>query len=314
MLHATLLLLCLCLSQTLHATFPARFPAEPVVVPFLLVGNSIFVEATVNGRTGNFLLDTGSPKLMLNSAWFSGSANAIANEYLVDLNGKVIKPKYLEVKSLEVQGLPMRCPTGYVLDLENIEEAKGIPVFGILGYAVFEHLELLFDFENQELVIFPLEKNGLPDCESYLYCPVDSLDLKMSGHIPYVQAKLGGKSLRLGIDSGSEVNLLQPRAMKKAAEIFQTARKHNLQGLSDESKKRTVGWLREIKLGHLESQPLEVTLADLDHLNDYLPVDLDGILGSCFLMQGKMAINYRREKLYLWETTTGETLARGGKK
>ncbi len=279
----------------------------------LLAGNSIFVEATLNGRTGIFLLDTGSPWLMVNKAYFTGAPIHHSDESLTDLNGNIIKPEYFTVKSLSLQGLALPRPAGYMLDLTGIEKAKGLPVLGVLGYSVFRQLELVFDFEKRQLVIFSLKKNGLPDCETYPYCPVDSLDLKISGHFPSVEAKLGGKILRLGIDSGSEVNLLHPKALKKQEALFQASSQVWVKGFSHELESKTTGWVHEFSLGSLEAQPLEVTLTNFSHLNKALPTDLDGILGTCFLMRGKMAINFKRKKLYFWETA-GETLARSGQK
>jgi predicted aspartyl protease len=51
---------------------------DKIVIPLVRVSNLFMVEATVDGQTGNFVLDTGAPGLVLNQTYFDGGKLAEA--------------------------------------------------------------------------------------------------------------------------------------------------------------------------------------------------------------------------------------------
>ena len=50
---------------------------EAVSVPFERTVGLIFVKAKINGKKENFILDTGAPSLILNSAYFEEGEEAV---------------------------------------------------------------------------------------------------------------------------------------------------------------------------------------------------------------------------------------------
>ena len=69
-------------------------------------------------------------------------------------------------------------------------------------------------------------------------------------------------------------------------------------------EKQPFGQIDRVCIGEQEMPDFEAVLTDLKHINEGLDVNLHGILGFNFLRQQKMAVNYRRQKLYFWQAET----------
>jgi hypothetical protein len=266
---------------------------NPIVVPFVMAGNAIFIEANINGQSGVFLFDTGASDLILNSAYFEGETD---HSEVIGLYGNPLKTQYYLAKNIEIGGTYISKDIALVLDLSNLEKAKNMCIAGIIGYSILKDFELHFDFTTQQILLFGLRKNE----KSPAWVNADhSFDFKMSGHIPYLEIKLGGQMLRMGIDSGSERNILQPERL--GLQSFEPTGVLRLTGLSSQTMHQVKGQVSGFCLGHLQVDKLEVILADLATVSSELPVRLDGVLGVQFLKNYKVAINFRLRKIYLWE-------------
>jgi hypothetical protein len=283
------------------ALFTCPSNAQPVSVPFSLAGNTIVVQAELDGKAGNYIVDTGSPHLILNDRYFTGMIVPWEQSTVIDFHGKQSPARHLNVKKLTINGLAMPKQLGMVLSLQNLERAKGITICGILGYSVFSESEVVFDFEKNRLLIFETGKKGVRRGEDELLAPADSFDIKMSGHIAYVNASVAGQTLRLGIDSGSEVNLLDGGSFEKCNAHIEISDSLVLKTITREQKSAARGRLNNLSIEKSLPETTEITVADLQPLNDHLTVKLDGMLGAPFLSNQKISINFKRKKMYKWE-------------
>jgi hypothetical protein len=299
------------LALLLQGAALASFYHSPTVVPFWQAGQTIFVEATIDGISGNYVLDTGSPELILNNAYFTGRPRAWEKSNVVDMHGQASAALYYPVTQMLLDNMPFDNLLALVMDLSGIEEIKDTSVAGIIGYSVFKDLELVFDFTNRQLLLFPLNKSGIHICLPCSPPPTDSFDIKISGHFPFVIARLGDRELKLGIDSGSEVNILNERVFKKVTTTFEPTGRMYLAGLSDGRKEAPVGMASGISIEDWDFDPVRVVVTDLKHLNRNLPQNLDGILGAPFLSQMKMSINFKRKKLFLWQSPFDQLADKG---
>lgn len=294
---------CFLLNVWLLLVFQNILTASPVttdmgiVVPFRLIGNTMIVEATINGQPGDFLFDTGAPDLILNSAHFAGFSEPSDYPEVVGLYGDVLSVQQYMAKEIAFSGKVVGKGLAMVLDLTALEKVKKQPIAGILGYSVFKNYELKIDFFCQQIHLALLKKR-----EKYTVqtpdSPADSFDFKMSGHIPYINVKLGEKNLRMGIDFGSERNVLQKEMVDM--QHFEVKGNLLLAGLTHQVQRQPIGMLSGFAIGNLGIDALEVVLTDFERASSELPVQLQGILGVAFFKQYKVAINYQRKKIYFW--------------
>ncbi len=293
-------ILFLLLSVTTTNTY-CQSQSQPVIAPFTLIGNTIFIEIVIDGKPGNFILDTGAPETFLNSAYFKGREIPWQGDAVIDINGETSKVSHYAIKKMTLSGYPLPRGYGLVTDLRGLEESKGISIAGIMGYPAFKDLEILIDFDKKHLLLFPLTRKGHRTCATLEYTLVDSFEMKMSGHFPCIIAQVDDQKLRLGLDSGAEINVLNKRIVDKKKLTIQSSRPLVLKGMKKGSKTCEQGSLAGLTIGNWKMEPAKVAIADLSLLNNELDSRLDGMLGTPFLMQGKMAINYKQKKLYLWE-------------
>ena len=126
--------------------------AEDTVVPFKLVGDHIVVQAKMNGRTGRFILDTGS-----------GAASVVPSfaerAKLSPIGGDVhaagagageTKVRIGETSHLEIGPLQF-APMMVMLLSTDPFAAAGQPLSGALGYDVFAKWSVTIDFEQETL-------------------------------------------------------------------------------------------------------------------------------------------------------------------
>ncbi|MBI1224650.1 MAG: hypothetical protein GC192_05395 [Bacteroidetes bacterium] len=272
---------------------------DPISTPFQLVGNTMLVQAAVNNQVGIFLFDTGSSDLILNSAYYEGKDE---HSEVMGLYGQVLNVQHLVAYRIEIAGVNIAKDMALVLDLSALEKLKKMPIAGILGYNVLKNYELQIDFQSQQIMLFKLKNNGRRSADSP-YTSADAFDFKMSGHIPYLEMKLGDKLVRMGIDSGSERNILQPEMLD--LQQFEPIGHLKLAGLSQQVIRQEKGYIHDVSLGDHRLEKLEVILTDLQAVSKELPIALHGILGIQFLKEYKVAINYKLRKIYLWQPKAG---------
>ena len=291
--------------NTLYASSPER----PVTVPFGMVGNNIVVNASVSGQHGHFIIDTGAPGLILNSNYFKGIAHPHDRPEIVGFRGQRNPATYHPVKDFAIGKMPMRNELALVTDFTQLEKTKGTAIHGIIGYASLKHFEVLFDFEEKTMTFYFLGKKGEPIGKALAEVPATILDLGMADHIPYLTTKLAGKKVRLGLDTGAELNLLHERFFEKNKLKLHRPKRILVNGFSGDFCEKKQGTVSVLPIGGLPERTLGVTIVDLSPLNNTLPVKLDGILGIPFLKKGKCSFNFRKKELCIWRTNEAFQLA-----
>lgn len=298
MIRQIILLVCVGLC---HAYCQATTPFT--TVPFIQLDDLILIEVVIDNQAGNFIVDTGAPELFLNKKYFKGRREKNI-EQSWDINGQVDFTEIYYTKKLQIRTFERKRMNGRVVDLSHHEKLKSTPIHGILGHAVFKNMELVFDYQTAQLTFHHLDRKGnrLAKNSYEFNHPTDSFELHMARHIPFLVGFVGNKRLRLGIDSGAEINLLHQNALKKHPEYLDFKQSILISGFSKQTQQ-----VKTATLSHLEIDDAIFKKMDFAHLNLKLlrnqkTIQLDGILGSVFIQNCKMSINYRKKKLYLWQT------------
>jgi len=289
---------CIRFSLFLLLFIPIRGQASERV-PFRLAGNLLLVQATVNGSSGNFILDTGAPELIVNRAYFEGVDVPWAQMDVVDIRGHASPANCFVIKDFAIGGLSLNPQYALSIDLSSLERTKGIRLLGIIGYSVLKDLELFLDFDYGELQLTRI-RNKKSTSRADVHHPMVVFDLRMSHHIPYVVARAGNKKLRLGIDTGAEVNVLGVEPNKKAKVEMSGPRAVQVKGISAKKQTALSGVMTGVSVDGYGLGPLQVTVLDIRPINENLSMSLDGLLGIPFLKRGKVSINYKRHELCVW--------------
>lgn len=251
---------------------------------FELINDMILVEAEIEGEMGYFVVDTGSPNLVLNQQYFSGEAS----EYEArGINGLTTVEKKL-VKKFEWGCVKKKNFTVYLIDLQHFEKAIGKRFFGLIGYEILRQKELLIDYKNLKIEQHQLKKSAL----HRLGNPSQEIRFRMRSHTPVLEMDLEDQSVDFILDTGSEDNLLD---QNYASTNYQVTDLKFLVGVDQKSSLARVVLIPNASLTNISLDNQEYLVTNMD------ATSAKGILGFPALKElSKFSINYRKKKIYVW--------------
>ncbi|MCP9237660.1 aspartyl protease family protein [Lewinella sp. JB7] len=259
---------------------------------FNLERNLIFFEATVDGRPGNFILDTGAPTLIVNHR---GKTEEEGTRTGLGAGGDVTLTDH-RVERFEMGGRTTANYWAIGLDLRDLEARMDQRVDGFVGYDLINTGELRIDYRTERFQL--LKSTRRP--EHLGKSPRAVLKFSLVDHLPVVWLRIGKKKYYFAVDTGAGSNLIDRDALP--VEAYQATESIiNIQGLDgNDTDCPTIEVAPPANLPSAGAESLRFVAMPLDHLRTEGGVHLAGILGSEFLSRYTVGIDYRRQKLYLW--------------
>ena len=283
-----------------NVSFPdaAVSNVNTIYIPFTLVGRLMVVQARIDTLAGNFIVDTGSERLLLNKDYVRDNTNkavtAVGNTGFVAVSER-------QVDSLNIDQLAIYNILAHIVDLDHIELKKNTRILGILGYNVFQHFELFIDFQNSRIVLSRVDRKGIRlDSIAYYELPYDSLDFTLKNHLIVVETVVNGVKVEMFVDSGAELNLIDRRVGKKVLEKFAIIKRVNLIGVGKRQVEVLAGTLADVACGNQRTKSMNTLLTSLDEINTSFGTSVEGVLGYEFLHSRRTLINYQKRKLYFF--------------
>ena len=272
--------------------------SDSVVIPFEMHKGLIFIEAEIDGQRGQFMLDTGSPTIFLNSYRFS---NLTKSKYTVTgVNGEIKNVQSKSVKSLKAKEVEWNGFEAVAFDMIHLEQLCRRQLLGLLGYAAFKNFELMIDYDNKQLTLFKLDKRGNRLRPTHQK-PLETYSFKMAKHLPVLEVMVDNFMLKLGIDTGAETNLLHKKWEKRLYNHFLTYEEVKLSGASKSQKLSSQSVFDEMRLNNQPFLKMKTLITDLSHLMNSYHVKVDGLLGYEFLSKSLVSINFKKKELYFWK-------------
>ena len=271
-----------------HAEIERTVPPIGQDVPFRLVDGFIMLEGVVNGESGFYMLDTGSPfALFLNNHLLTlGPSRQIASGS-AGSGQRVVVLAHENVDSLtlwgDVQFRDVRWAQS--ADFGFIEDGIVPQYLGFIGHGILKNFEFTIDYDRSNLFFSRLDPDGealvsrvpLEDVHATLMFACRDCD-RQYDQIPF---RLGEIPLTLGIDTGNSGGQLTLTARTKEAlehsgHLTAQGDSYILEGLEHEEVSFSVDGLR-VMVGETDG----------------------GTLGYSFLRQFKTVWNYQLGTLVL---------------
>ncbi len=273
-----------------------------ISVPFQLEGKLIIIQATVDGKLGNFILDTGISDLTLNSRYFEGS---IAGGDFHGLNGQGGAFE-LSRPSVQIGKESWGKINARVVPMPGLERTKGILIHGLFGTDMFRKYTLLIDYEKLEIELYPLDRKGENSNFAQGPSPDEVLTFKYKGGTPLIGLHIGGTELKLTLDTGAEVNLFANKYLDQLKSFIAQRRQQRFYGFGNEAQSATFANLSGVRTTLQEVAEMNTAFVCLHHYNRHvIGPKTDGIMGYEFLQQFRVAFNFKKREVYLWEKETG---------
>ena len=275
-------------AETLAGTADETFFSAGDAQSFDLTRNLIFFEARLDGELGNFILDTGAPTLLLNSR-----GNTVGHPAPTGLAaGGVVSLANQKIESFEMGGRNLGKRWVLATDLRSMEDRTGTTIDGFVGHEMLRSGELRINFPDRN---FRLTKSvRKPRHEGR--APVRVLKFEYIDHLPVVTLRVGKKKLRFAIDTGAGANLVDERYRPL---FVKTGEQMNIQGLDGDNNDYGIVRIPELSLDG-EEVTASFVVMNLNHLQSPGQPPIAGILGSVFLADRVVGIDYLRRKINLW--------------
>jgi predicted aspartyl protease len=273
------------------------------IIPFNRIGNLMVIKAKVDTTEGNFILDTGAPRLILNMTYFRHYRSHIEENESGGITGETSASPTM-VESLSLGPIRYHKAEADRVNLGHIENSKGIKILGLLGMQLFKRFEMIIDYEKSLIYLHLISKKEastyksemLKDETTYNTFPIRIMEDKL---ITY--GEIAGKKLTFLIDTGAESNVLDSRLSNKIFEQVNITRRIMLAGSGTQKVEALYGDMKNMKIGNLDIATLPVLVTNLEKMCFSYNQCLDGMLGFDFLSMHKIGFNFVTRKMYIWK-------------
>jgi predicted aspartyl protease len=277
-----------------HSNWHQQSPKK-TTIPLKQAGRLFLIEATINGKTGNFVLDTGSTSLVLNKTYFrqynrtQQSSGGISGTN--EVSGSI------QVKELIIGDIVLRNLVADVANLGQIENQKQVRILGLIGMMVFKQFEMHLDLRMQNLELLELDQSGMHniiDSEPFtpdIICPV-----VLRNDIMFIQGSVSGQDLDFCLDTGAETNVICSSCRKDVLSSVKITRRTNLTGVGGRSADVLLGAMTDFTLAETKFHPMQTIVTSLAALSSAYSYPVDGVLGYDFFVRGKIRINLVRQE------------------
>lgn len=276
---------------------------ESIVIPFKQVGNLIAVEAIINDSKQWFLLDNGSPKLVLNSVYIKDSVDKKSTQKVISstqgVNGSISNINVALVKKFDFSGITLSNQNVLTLPLEHLEKKFKLKLYGLIGYEIYKDYDLLFDYQSKTITLLKPSYTSNFLATTFSKNKIEELPLVMESHLATLKGMLGNRQLNLGIDCGAESHLISEALKDSLTHFLSRIKTTKLSGADAVSKKVTQARVKNLTIGKKTYPNSKTVFNDMSHLNKGYNIKLDGLVGYEFLSKQKTLLSYVNKKISL---------------
>ena len=257
-----------------------------ITVPFELVNGLIIVQAEMNGKIGNYIVDSGSNGILLNGS--SEDSDVSYQTLSSTLEGSEMKIESFRVGEFELAQL-----LGFSTDLSNLEVYLEKPIDGILGCAIFNPNSLLFDFASSKMII----SEALID-ESEVE-GFNHLDFYIFEDLPMVNIKIADKKHSFILDSGATAHFIDTSILSiSKISARRTGNLKNIVTAGGKDKKSAEFKISNCRLGTVNSYDMDAYEKDFSEISATLNKKISGLLSVSKLCENKVYFDLKTNKIY----------------
>lgn len=279
-----------------------RADTSSCTIPFNLVGKLIILQASADTSTGNFILDTGTPGLVLNNTYFRdypvrsphGSSGA-------DINGSGEQVEQTSVPHFTLGTLHFHRTIADLLPLGHLEETRGIKILGLIGVAMFKECEVIIDYANRQMHIRHITRKEiktyrndlLSDTSKFHSWPIELRDNRI-----LLNTTVAERKLKFAIDYAAETSVIDAGLPGRVLDSVEIGGRILLTGAGRRRIESLTGHLSGLRIGTVPVPALPVIVTRLENTCFGGMDCINGVLGYDYLSAGVIAINFRKRILY----------------
>ncbi len=269
-----------------------------IEVPFQMVGNLIAVDVLLNGQGRKFILDSGAPKVILNSRY--SAKNEDFSKTISTSKGVAGSISGLDIDTiiqLDFYGIRMKDQEVMTFDLSHLEDELSYEFYGLIGYELIKDYDMIMDYDRRVLSFVTPDyyENYIND--NYGNKEIKTIPMEMHGHIPIIELVINDMALNFGIDTGAETNLIHAELFGDLKETILNVDNTSLTGADNNQIEVKSGDIKEIAMGEKSFEKVPAIFSDISHLNKGYKLNLDGLIGYPILSRQITVLSFIRKEL-----------------
>ncbi len=266
---------------------------KPFTVSFTERQGLPFVQASVNGRTGFFLLDTGSSGLLLNTKYFQAEKESGLPGFTSTVHGIQTSGRSKTAKSFQWGQLRIGEIRGQLHDFSALESPPITPLLGAIGHEQLKTSAVRFDWRNKQIAVRPGNTRTMPS--ENRGGPATVIGFTPFLHAPAFPVKIGNSTRKMLFDSGAQINLLPnldglDGHFRKSEDVTRIS-----DGGTISKETVWLGQVDEVQVGGLPFNDLPFAVFAVPYLDGH------GILGTPLLQRCLVEINFPRKTISIWK-------------
>ncbi len=264
---------------------------DATTLPLVPYGELWAVRATLDGKQGFWLIDSGAPLLVINR-----KAPAIddSRSMAVGVAGSVTGAKTLtgmmRVGHFEWGDQCAADLDAMTMDLSHLQrkgsDGETMPIAGLIGKRELAAFESRFDFRNQRLVLVKIDDAGRPRVpRPSTLSEVHAFSMR--AHLPLFEFTIGDAKTKMMFDTGASSNLMHEKYRHDNALRINGITQDTLAGATTDTKTITSGKVDGLRIDGQTIPPMHTAFAAS------VPYpDTDGIVGLAWVDGRPFALNY----------------------
>ncbi|MCB0634639.1 MAG: hypothetical protein KDD15_33135, partial [Lewinella sp.] len=246
--------------------------------------------------SGYFILDTGTPYLVLNNHYFKGQPTG---KKVIGLIGQEVDIYKKEV-DLSMGNLKWFRVEATLLPLNHLSQAKGVTIMGLIGASVLKTYELVIDLDNRKLELVKANKASV--AERYGETPDAAFKFIWRGGIPVIKTMVGDETLLFGFDTGAGVNAIDKKKSEQLADHLTINGEARVVGIGQGNQSMPSGSIHNVIIENYYCPEMRVVLAQMARFRGFdneLNI-VDGFFGYEFLKHFRTVVNFKKGTISLY--------------
>lgn len=246
----------------------------------IIVDGKMMVNGYLEGKEYKFLFDTGAKNLVLNKDVLENPSNSDS----------------FTISEFRFGNHTFKDKKAVLKDLSSFSNSLGIKIAGLISYNEVKNDELIFDIANNILIGLNLDSNGNRLKNVQVGAKNNIVKFEMINHIPTFGSQIGLEKLKVGFDSGAEVNILDVKKKDKFANYVSNITNEKVMSV-DKTIDVETGYVSKTKIGLYWVSDMKASFVDFDDFTNNSLQGIDGLIGFELLSKRKISINYIKKEM-----------------
>lgn len=241
--------------------------------------------------------------LLANTAWTQGLQGwplrlermplGTIDEHVIvtGIGGKVAHPRVDRVSRFDWGEATFRDIEAIGIDLKTFQTKYGTTLDGLIGCEFLEPFEVVFDYGRAELRCYAVDTAGARTGTDRSDTGTHATPLSLINNLPVIEERIGNRDVRLGLDSGAQINWLSHALKDDIKANFQFARTVPIVGADGHDIEADGGRVDSIVIDNLIFRDMPVVMSKP---TNFVAEEVDGLLGFPFFAKHPLILNLRQ--------------------